>query len=173
MDAIAWFMCIFVLIWTFGCIGLVLQALNAPSEDNTLRLMAPLFILADIGAACFLASRLWGSTRITLLQHQIVIERQLFSSKMSRSCERSKVRAIRQKKDGGDTQDDGYGNVSTNHDDSFPTWGLFFEVEGDKDFVVLSRQSIEQGDWLGPLLAEWYEKPYTPSPIQPRSALDP
>jgi hypothetical protein len=108
---------------------------------------------------------IWGCRRITLEKEELVIEDWLFSSKKRRAYERHRIRAVRQRKDGGDTEDDGYGRVKTNTENSFPTWGLFVETEGEA-IIVLRQEPIEQSAWLGPVLAEWCDKPYISSPLQ-------
>lgn len=65
------------------------------------------------------------------------------------------IELVRQMKDGGVD------------DDSFTSWGLY--VGGPQGWLdrswrtVISREQRSQSDWLGPVLAEWYEVPYQPA----------
>jgi hypothetical protein len=77
---------------------------------------------------------------------------------------------VRQRKDGGSQQDNGYGRTRT-EDDSFPIWGLLIEIndeDGDpgEDLMVLNRSSLENSVWLGQNIAVRCGKPYIPSILQ-------
>jgi hypothetical protein len=164
IGCIGIFLCVWLTLWTVGWTWAYLLPTERWSEGSPPPL---LFFLIAVAGAIFwgreLAKILWGRTRVCLGKEELVVEERLVFEKKRRTCERHRIMAVRQTKDGGDTQDNGYGYITTGNDDSFPTWGLF--IESDTDLVVLSRQPIECSAWLGHVISDWCCKPYHESTL--------
>jgi len=97
----------------------------------------------------FFLSAIWhlfGMTTFTMTNPELMVSRKLFFLKWGKSLKREQIDGFEQIKDGGEDED------------SFPSWGL--NVRGARRMSLLSRQPIDKSDWLGKLLAEYYNADY-------------
>ncbi len=99
--------------------------------------------------AVVLAWFLFGQSRHGLSDEGLWVQKRLFFWQSNRFIPLQAMRSVRQVKDGGQEED------------SFPTWGLRIQAEGDTN--LLWRQPIEKSDWLGEVLSECYDIPFVPS----------
>jgi hypothetical protein len=139
--------------WTVLCLfftGVGLRALFDPVGSNY-AVLGLLFTVPFWGAEYlmvhYVAWLFLSVTRFTFGTDELVVEQSLWRSRHRRSFPRRSVTAVKQIKDGGETDD-------------FPTWGLVV-ITGEV-IPVLCRQPIDKSNWLGPVIAQWAGAPYVP-----------
>jgi hypothetical protein len=94
---------------------------------------------------------LFGRTRFRLSAEGLWVQKRLFFWRSARFVQAEAMHGVKQEKDGGREMDE----------DSFATWKL--SMKADRDMELLWKQPIDKSDWLGRVLAEKYDIPFTPS----------
>jgi hypothetical protein len=153
MKGMLLFLCVWLTVWTAGCVSLLVAYLKGGSMENGSP-MPLVFVLgfwaSEIGVICFLGYLFFAHKSFRLDKDSMVVELRVFRYRRVRSVPRQSFRSFVQIQDGGKGED------------SFPSWGLRADT-ADGPLTLIFRQPYETSQWLGQVLAQWAETEFIPA----------